>query len=198
MGVDLDRINAEIVTALNTPSSPTQSSITQRFIRLIDNATPGIIEAGANWYDDALETIISIKGKVALEVAVGVVAATSPRLHWSRNLRVSSLILQYNNERPQGLMRRSYQAARKVLTDGPDTLTGPKVKAFYAALMGDREAVVVDVWMMRAAGFEHDAPTARQRRMIENSCKRVSERTGLSPRTVQAAIWIIMRNGREG
>lgn len=178
-----------------------QATITRKLQAYFDAATPSQLEAGARWYDEAREVIQGFMvteesaggDRHVLETAVGVVAATSPRLHWSRNLRVSAMILNYPHVRPPGLLGRSYMAALAVMSKGASALSGAKVKSFYAAIMGDEEAIVVDVWMMRAAEMEKDSPNSTDRRMIEDGVRSIARRRMVSPRTVQATIWVVAR-----
>lgn len=172
-----------------------QSSVTIRLTRLFDQATPGQLEQGALWYPSALEVAEGLMAAdhYGIEVNVAVLAATSPRLHWSRNVKVAGMILYDNTIKPPGMTNRSYQAAIAAISKGPEALTGPKVKAFYRAIMGDEEAIVVDVWMMRAAGIEHDSPNVAERVAVERGIRAVAAKRGVSPRTAQATIWIVMR-----
>jgi hypothetical protein len=85
--------------------------------------------------------------------------------------------------------------ASKVL--GYKALRGPKTNAFARAIAGDENAVVVDVWMMRAAGYGVDSPNKTQYTEVTEAIKTVSNKFGLTPRTTQALIWIMVRGSGE-
>jgi len=80
--------------------------------------------------------------------------------------------------------------------EGFDGLKGMKTNAFAKAIAGDTDAVVVDVWMMRAAQMSTDSPTQGQYRAISQAVVRVAGELGLTPRTAQALIWIVIK-GRQ-
>jgi hypothetical protein len=78
---------------------------------------------------------------------------------------------------------------------GFDALKGLKTNAFARAIAGDTNAVVIDVWMMRAAGMETDSPNKSQYAMLSDAVVSVAQQFGITPRTAQALIWIIVRGG---
>ena len=80
---------------------------------------------------------------------------------------------------------------------GFDALNGPKTSAFARALTGDDQAIVVDVWMLRAAGYTKDSPNKTDYAEISAAIRNVSDKMGLSPRTTQALIWILVRGSAE-
>ena len=82
-------------------------------------------------------------------------------------------------------------------TLGYEALRGPKTNAFARAIAGDENAVVVDVWMMRAGGFGIDSPNKTQYTDVTNAIKTVANKFSLTPRTTQALIWIMVRGSGE-
>jgi len=76
---------------------------------------------------------------------------------------------------------------------GYDALKGPKTNAFARAIAGDENAVVVDVWMMRAAGCENDSPNKKQYSEVSQAISDIAERFAMTPRACQALIWILVR-----
>ena len=83
--------------------------------------------------------------------------------------------------------------AEAAKVSGFDALRGLKTNAFARAIAGDTDAVVIDVWMMRAAGMDNDSPTKGQYREISDAVRIVTAEFGITPRTAQALIWIIVR-----
>jgi hypothetical protein len=80
---------------------------------------------------------------------------------------------------------------------GYEALRGPKTNAFARAIAGDENAVVVDIWMMRAGGFAIDSPNKTQYTEVSEAIKTVANKFGLTPRTTQALIWIMVRGSGE-
>jgi hypothetical protein len=79
------------------------------------------------------------------------------------------------------------EQARAVLYEGKPW-SGEKTNNFYKNLMRevdhlighpDTQGVTVDMWMMRAAGYTDDVPTAAQYRFIEKETARPRQGTGL-------------------
>jgi hypothetical protein len=83
--------------------------------------------------------------------------------------------------------------AQNAMSYGFDALKGQKTNAFARAIAGDTDAVVIDVWMMRAAGMPTDSPNKTQYREVSEAVRNVAAEFGITPRTAQALIWIIVR-----
>ena len=96
---------------------------------------------------------------------------------------------------PTGLSQ-NLRMAINAKADGFAALNGPKTNAFARAIAGDVDAVVIDVWMARAAGVK-DSPSKGEYTMCADAVRTIAAETGLSPRTVQALIWIVVRGGAE-
>ena len=74
-----------------------------------------------------------------------------------------------------------------------ESLTGPKVRAFYAALLGDKNAVVVDRWMARAYGF--DKVTSANYPKIEALIRQDAKTQKQAPSDFQAILWAKIKTG---
>lgn len=164
-------------------------------------ATDAQREAGAQWYPDAAIITRDMANGHTLETAAAVVAHCSPQLHWSRNVLAAALVLR-TGEQLSGLMGSSYRAAHRALaSDNPlATLNGPKVRRFAANILGDHDAVTVDVHATRVA-----LPNCKRAGVIDlvgvydavEHCYRLAaRRVNVSPATMQATTWIVQRNGR--
>lgn len=95
-----------------------------------------------------------------------------------------------------GLCPNRAKAWRIACGEDPDTvLSGPKVRAFWANILGDVETVTVDVWAASAAeGVKSkQAPVRRRYQLLAESYRRTARRHGMSPRDVQAAVWTVYR-----
>jgi hypothetical protein len=69
-----------------------------------------------------------------------------------------------------------------------------KCAPFYEAIMGDTDAVVVDVHVRRTLGLAQSHPAAIRR--AQAAITNAANACGLTPRTAQAILWIQARNGR--
>jgi len=164
-------------------------------------------EDGAQWYlinQQAMEEMATGTG-VSLETAAAVTAHLSPRIHWARNLIAAHNML--HGSPVTGVMGRSISNAQKAIDayrSGEEplfTLTGPKTKNFALNLIGDTEAVTIDVWAGRVAlGVRADLDRIMSRTGVYNAlanCYRIAAaRVGVTPATMQATTWIVARNGR--
>ena len=71
-------------------------------------------------------------------------------------------------------------------------LSGPKVRAFFSALLGARDVVVVDGWAARIAGYPPPR-TDRQYQIIARAYRTAARRAGVDPVVLQATTWIAAR-----
>jgi hypothetical protein len=170
----------------------TKVNLEQTFRTYIQDATPGQIEQAAKWYLDAERVAEKVAEnlKATLEVGASVVSAFSPRERWTSN--VAKAISFSLGEQVTGLSN-NLRMAQASISLGYEALRGPKTNAFARAIAGDEQAVVVDVWMMRASGIGVDNPNKTQYTEISQAIKTVSAQFGLTPRTTQALIWIMVR-----
>ena len=84
------------------------------------------------------------------------------------------------------------------ITIGPRRYHFADLKTLLArAIAGDPNAVVIDVWMMRAAGFDHDSPNLTEYRMVAKAVENIARELNITPRTAQALIWILKRGAAE-
>ena len=162
-------------------------------------ATPLQRREGRAWYRNARRTILAMADAsgVTKRCAGGVVAAMSPRTHWSRNLHVAGEILA--GRTPSGVFRASLVKARAILAGAKPlcVLGGNKVRAFYRALVGDRTAVVIDVWILRALGLRSRAPTDRLYLRIAAAFTTVARRLRIAAADLQAVVWVTTRGRAE-
>jgi thermostable 8-oxoguanine DNA glycosylase len=84
--------------------------------------------------------------------------------------------------------------AQNSLLFGFDALKGQKTNAFARNIAGDTNAVTIDVWMIRAAGFDAAKGVNKSEYNLLADCVRdVAAAFGLSPAVMQALIWIVAR-----
>jgi hypothetical protein len=172
-----------------------------------DDAEAGVMEAwgmvpaeaktqalNGGWYRESRRTARALARKhgVTLSCSAGVIAALSPRIKWNSNVLGADHILGGGDTGP-GFNRNVEKACR--IRDGERPLRvlgGPKVTAFYRAIMGDQNAAVIDVWMWRAMGL---APGELKYEEAEAVLRRAAEQAGVSVSSFQALVWTQVRGG---
>lgn len=167
---------------------------------LLDGATREQWQGAAEWYPQraagVVDALVAIRPEWSRACAAGVVAAFSPRCTWQQN--VDRAVTYAETGDAPGLRDHVAAADRCVAVDHYDgALSGPKVRAFAAAIDGQPDAVVLDTWMMTACMSERQAPTRGQYRQVSGWIRRMAERHGCEPRTMQALLWILVRGSAE-
>jgi hypothetical protein len=155
-------------------------------------ATLAQTEAASVWYFEAQEVAEDVAENMgaSLEIGASIVAAFSPRERWSTNVAKA---LAFSMNKPVSGLSNNLRMAQNAMSYGFDALKGQKTNAFARAIAGDTDAVVIDVWMMRAAGMPTDSPNKSQYREVSQAVRNVAAEFGITPRTAQALIWIIVR-----
>jgi hypothetical protein len=178
----------------------TDSPVTA-LLALYESADADTVRRGREWYAAARAECASIAADTGYTVAqvAAVMAVTSPdaqlrtNIAWTRKAcetRGAAKVGKYpNNMRPKVL------AALADSTDPGQHATGPKVSAFYAAIVGDESAMVVDRWAAFAAGHEDrgTVPGVKVRRVIEAAYREAAALVGETVAAFQAIVWIIVR-----
>lgn len=174
---------------------------TRRILSVYRAATDDDIREGMSWYDDARSFAESLDTDVSR--AAGVIAAVSPMLSWPRNKTVARAI--YNGQREGLCLSRNVAAAARII-DGEhplDVLNGPKVRAFYMAIMGEGESVTldrhaIDIAVGRTLSDSERSmyAGARNRRVIHAAYVNAAHRAGISPAAMQAITWVTWRKTR--
>lgn len=186
---------------------PTLETLTRRILAVFDRATASDVESGATWYDEARELAehLGRNSGYGSSAAAAVISHLSPRTPWGRNVSGAISLLIYG-EHGDGILQANYDRARAALdvattldygADLSHTFGGPKTRRFYRNILGDREAVTVDVWAARVADVD-DALLGRKGvyDAVEAAYQRAARRRGVDPSTMQATTWVVARNGR--
>lgn len=185
-------------------------STVERILKVWQRATPSDVEAGARWYADGglLLSVLVDNGAPSMEHAAAVVSHLSPRTSWQRNVMGAMEIVTRGPAaaRRAGCLGANVdRAARSLASPTPlDTfgVKAPKTARFARNLLGDREAVTVDVWAARVAFGDVCAdPEATLGKAgvydaTEHAYRLAARRAGVDPTTMQATTWIVVRNGR--
>jgi hypothetical protein len=142
---------------------------------------------GLRWYTECAPAL-DAAGKGNPTLGAALIAATSPRCGIVDNLRRA---LRGTSPLPahQPNLARAFANL---------PLRGPKVEPFRRALLGDGDAVPLDIWMARAYGISED-PTLSVRRTTLCRIRAGAKHYNVFPRDYAAAVWcgIILSQGRE-
>jgi hypothetical protein len=180
------------MTATLTVNETITATATDLYRDLVIRATLGQVEEASVWYHEAQEVAQEVAHNLnaSLEIGAGVVSAFSPRERWATNITKA---VAFSLGHSVSGLSNNLKMANAVLDKGIDALKGLKTNAFARAIFGDTEAVVIDVWMCRAAQLKNDSPTQSQYVALSNAVRKVAGEFGLTPRTAQALIWIVVR-----
>jgi hypothetical protein len=179
-------------------------TVVDRIVATYNRATDTDKERGALWYGDGERLIDDLAAQTGYsrEHVAAVVSHLSPRTTWQRNTWGATVMLT-TGVAPSALLAANVARAEAALkSEAPlDTFGGPKTRRFARNLLGDREAVTVDVWATRVAlGEREDNERILDRKgmydAIEYAYQVAARRIGVDPVTVQATTWIVARGGR--
>lgn len=163
---------------------------------LVKNATFGQVEQASKWYVDAEKVAHEVARNLEthLEVGASVVSAFSPRERWTTNV-AKAVSFSLGHDVPG--FKNNMTMANNSLTLGFAALKGLKTNAFAKAIAGDEQAVVIDVWMLRAVGIEKKTPSQSQYNELADAVKKTAFDYGMTPRAMQALIWIVVRGSSQ-
>lgn len=175
-------------------------TMTEEFLRHYRDAHESTAQLeGGTWYRKsrkAARTIAADTG-CTLSQAAGVLAAISPRMTWKANKRLAAIICAGGEV--SGVFGANLAKARRIMNgEKPlSVLGGDKVRAFYRAIMGDEDAVVLDVWMLRAAQWQKKSLTHREYEEVANALREAARAANVNPADFQAIVWTQIRGGAE-
>ena len=132
---------------------------TQNILDTFAKATHEEIEAGREWYADALSQCVAMadKHELPLHIVVGVVAALSPTNRWERNLVDADNMLKtfmiggyVEDTAPctyKTMRDKAWSILEEHLKDADAValrLNGPKITDFFWCIIGDQSQCVID------------------------------------------------------
>lgn len=157
-----------------------------------------------HWYRDCQELFEYHFGKEQLPLVTKLFAATSIHTSLPSNVRLFRKALYEIREglpftKYLPVMLTNLEYARAGLP-----LSGRKINNFAAAMAGQKDAVVVDIWQMRAFGIGTKrkpgeeksldrSPSKKEYDAIEQWYKNASKTTELQPRELSAMVWAGVR-----
>lgn len=160
------------------------------------------IREGKAWYPFAWDICPNAAKQynVTPERVAAIMAVTSPRARWSKNVNATYFVLDdcnkptYKRRASYGILGANVAKAMLVANDRYYSrhVTGPKVTNFYLNILGHTDPITVDSIMSKAAGYGSDV-NAKIRSEVERGVRTVADVLGMSPRDTQAAIWIAYR-----
>lgn len=179
------------------------SSVANKFYRIVD--AYGIEQAaieGQAWYPEAWNHCLSVSKEygVSAQRVAAVLAVTSPRARWSKNVEATysivadSFIPDYMRQSSYGILGANARKGTQVMTDRyySKLVTGEKVSNFYLNILGHTQPVTVDSIMSYAAGYGSDV-TKKIRSEVTEACHSLADVFGMTPRDTQATVWIAYR-----
>jgi hypothetical protein len=159
-------------------------------------------EYGKFWYEDSGRAILQYAGNDINEAKkfVALLSIYSPQAKVDANgtfaLRAWA---QYKAGQPISVKTAVQDnKANAAMSDIDAFWSGEKTGNFVNNLLRSidpslPQGATIDMWMMRAAEYASDAPTATQYAFMENETNRIARELGWEPQQVQAAIWVAMK-----
>lgn len=162
------------------------------------------------WYDGAKEEFEKMFG-VNAELFAKVYSAVSPMTEAegsNTTLAFKAMDMIMSGERHEGALFRGADGfigahinnLNRILQNQP--LSGPKVGEFVKAILGDRDANVVDRWMGRYFNFLKGADDTRslndsQIKFVQLAVEKGAQELGVDVRGGQAALWAVEKAAAE-
>lgn len=180
-----------------------RETLTRRILAEYRQADTISIAGGLTWYTVAQEIAENLAAGTpyTIDQTASVLACLSPRTTWEANVAAARAALQAHATGASPLsvsyegFRVNMVRAFRIL-DGHKWQGGPKTGPFRDAILGDSDAVVVDVWAYRAA-CRQDPPRngikKSERTIIVEAYRQAARIAGIEPRTMQAVVWCSKR-----
>lgn len=209
------RTHADADAILQARAGISFRTAVRRISATLAKATPSDVAAGLTWYGDAGNTVQAIADATGLTRghAAAIIAQLSPRTTWQRNKSAAWHVASGQDGNPVGAMSANVARARVAMAqrDGARalaTVKGPKVASFARNILGDTDAVTIDVWAARVAlapNWQRGAAKAEFERTLGRAgvydalamaYRAAARAAGLEPSAAQAIAWVVVRNGR--
>lgn len=155
---------------------------------------------GEQWYRESRKFARYLARQYGggLARAAGIIAALSPQVQWHVNKRMAEHVMQDGTPGEGCLGANADKAYRIWMGERPlAVLGGPKVRAFYRAIMGDDDSVVLDTWMATALGWPHNAFSERQYERASAALVDAAGYCNRAPAVFQAIVWTQVRGGAD-
>ena len=178
--------------------------LTRRILKTFHAATPMQVVDGMNWYRNAWNVAQDIAAGTThpAENIAAVIAVLSPGITWDQNKTAARNLVEHHaagRRTKVGLYPQNSEKAYDILTTNTPNVTGPKVSAFFANILGDTEQVTIDRHAYRIA-MGKDLPKkndgkipVRVHRTIAQAYKNAARIVGVEPSEMQAITWTVYR-----
>lgn len=153
---------------------------------------------GRKWYPKTRRQLQALADEYnrPLSQVVAVFAITSVAAQLAANLRWTEECLQGIRQGGRYPNVQGPRVAGALSTRYPSRFCrGPKVSAFYRAIMGDPHVVVLDRWALRAAGWEGEGQSVPNsvRVQFERAYQDAAAEAREGVRNFQAIVWLALR-----
>lgn len=185
-------------------ATDTFTPATRNVTRIFRAASDSHVERGMRWYADAREvaSALAVRNNVSVEVATGVIAATSPLNSWGANVNLSARLLAAGGL-DSGYLSIGLAKANAIVRDGVDpldVLTSDKVKNFYLSILsGGDDGVCIDRHAYslavnhRFAEGKIPSLTGKRYAATADTYRRAGDILGVAAARVQAVTWLAWR-----
>jgi hypothetical protein len=163
------------------------------------------------WYEECEKTFTTLFGPDRLHLVTQLFAATSINTSLKSNITLfRKALYEIENGLPVGRYLPNIQMQLERIRAGQE-LSGRKIRSFAAAMSGDANAVVVDVWLLRAfnmnrqyfrqkkgaekgrGNMRESGASEKQYDLIESWVRQKAVRMNIQPRQLSAMIWAGVR-----
>lgn len=150
------------------------------------------------WYFDCRQTIVDIFGESEVKLVSNLLAATSIHTSLKANIQLfRKAYYEIQENKPfSNYLPNITDQLNKVRAGGE--LSGRKIRSFSHAMQGDKNAVVVDLWFMRAFQMRTKSPTPKQYDIIEAWTRLEATYRGYTAVEFGAMIWGGVRREMNG
>jgi len=168
-------------------------SIFAAYDSFINDASMDQVMQAATWYSEAqaFAQTLAIRHSISLDCAAGIIAAFSPRTKWASNMVNAELFL--SEELVPTLGNNIKMATAVHNTNSIKALKGRKTNSFARNIAGDMSVVTIDVWMIRAAGYDRLDANKGMYDLMETVIQELAFIYSVQPAQLQALIWIVVR-----
>lgn len=183
---------------------PTHEEMVANILATYSQASATQAVAGATWYEEAHALALGIADGDA-ERGAAIIAALSPALAWTTNVRVAIVAARKGSRRPAGVIGTNWKKAKAIALGG-DTdkhLRGKKVRAFAAciatngthpdAVCVDRHAAAIACGRFLEDGGAAAVRGARYEAIAAAYCD-AAARVAITPCQMQAITWVVWRD----
>lgn len=152
-----------------------------------------------NWYADCKQLFIRHFGIEQLTLVTKLFAATSINSSLRSNITLfRKALYEIQHDKPFSNYLPVMLTNLEYVREGKE-LSGRKIKSFASAMAGDPDAVVVDIWLLRAFGFltkgaeRSRGASNKEYTLIENYCRTLAKEMGINACQISSMIWAGIR-----